>query len=452
AIGVPPLDVDAPFKGVLDSLRTLDLPIDLPIEMCSEASTQPSLALPSGSDDQNSGSSLVAQPSSNLLNASLVIRGVASSLETRHLILTNVDNQGLDILTVEQQHWLYQRIAFEVASYCRSEALMLRARVAGALPEGDRPSRIPLSWRFLPPLRHKETTASPIRFFRALMEWMQASPIAMSANLFQEAALPMLGSYQPPEPPEMPQLPGLDGSVQSLKHLLFGSESSPYSFQGGGENGASANGLQQSSEWFDPDHHSSVDGWFSSNQRSSVRRQAEQFLSMPSLPFRRGWISNWDEDFRGSDSLMDSPIEPSTEPSIEPPLTPASTPGQAIQAMDNHPIDEVGRSPDSLSSASAVAAWAASSHQSEGQSSEPEDEWIAPFQKEPGDLSSTWVDTKATVVGYEKHPLEKVLNWIDRMMLWLEDSASKALKWLQTVLKPEDSGQSNTGEDPHDSL
>ncbi|MEB3214351.1 MAG: hypothetical protein VKL39_23580, partial [Leptolyngbyaceae bacterium] len=200
AIGVPPLDVDAPFKGVLDSLRTLDLPIDLPIEMCSEASTEPSLALPSGSDDQNSDSSLVAQPSSNLLNASLVIRGVASSLETRHLILTNVDNQGLDILTVEQQHWLYQRIAFEVASYCRSEALILRARVAGALPEGDRPNRIPLSWRFLPLLRHKETTASPIRFFRALMEWMQASPLAMSANLFQEAALPMLGSYQPPEP------------------------------------------------------------------------------------------------------------------------------------------------------------------------------------------------------------------------------------------------------------
>jgi hypothetical protein len=42
-----------------------------------------------------------------------------------------------------------------------------------------------------------------------------------------------------------------------------------------------------------------------------------------------------------------------------------------------------------------------------------------------------WVETQATPVGYIKHPLERILGWLDRAMLWLEETAIKIWQWVQ---------------------
>jgi hypothetical protein len=41
-----------------------------------------------------------------------------------------------------------------------------------------------------------------------------------------------------------------------------------------------------------------------------------------------------------------------------------------------------------------------------------------------------WVETEATPVGYIKHPLERVLQWLDRAMLWLEETAIAIWHWV----------------------
>lgn len=46
-----------------------------------------------------------------------------------------------------------------------------------------------------------------------------------------------------------------------------------------------------------------------------------------------------------------------------------------------------------------------------------------------------WLETEAKSIGYVKHPLEIILAWLDRMMLWLEEVAVKIWHWLKKTLK-----------------
>jgi len=36
-------------------------------------------------------------------------------------------------------------------------------------------------------------------------------------------------------------------------------------------------------------------------------------------------------------------------------------------------------------------------------------------------------------MGYEKHPLEKILEWLDAVILWLEEIFAKLFQSLQRV-------------------
>jgi hypothetical protein len=51
---------------------------------------------------------------------------------------------------------------------------------------------------------------------------------------------------------------------------------------------------------------------------------------------------------------------------------------------------------------------------------------------DPGDPG--WVETQALVVGYVKHPLEQVLEWLDISMVWLETRATSLWRWIQQHL------------------
>lgn len=42
-----------------------------------------------------------------------------------------------------------------------------------------------------------------------------------------------------------------------------------------------------------------------------------------------------------------------------------------------------------------------------------------------------WIETQATVIGYVKHPLEQLLQWLDHLLLWIEELFMKVLEWAQ---------------------
>jgi hypothetical protein len=45
--------------------------------------------------------------------------------------------------------------------------------------------------------------------------------------------------------------------------------------------------------------------------------------------------------------------------------------------------------------------------------------------------ASTWIETEAKLVGYVKHPLEQLLEWLDRGMCWVEESIAQAWRWIR---------------------
>lgn len=44
-----------------------------------------------------------------------------------------------------------------------------------------------------------------------------------------------------------------------------------------------------------------------------------------------------------------------------------------------------------------------------------------------------WIETNATAIGYVLHPLEQLLAWLDRVMLWLEEILIKTFQWVQRL-------------------
>ncbi|PPS44168.1 hypothetical protein [Chroococcidiopsis sp. TS-821] len=56
-----------------------------------------------------------------------------------------------------------------------------------------------------------------------------------------------------------------------------------------------------------------------------------------------------------------------------------------------------------------------------------------PPQPHPAQINPTseWIDVNAIAVGYVKHPLEQVLEWLDHAMLWLEKLLFKFWQWLK---------------------
>ena len=44
-----------------------------------------------------------------------------------------------------------------------------------------------------------------------------------------------------------------------------------------------------------------------------------------------------------------------------------------------------------------------------------------------------FIETQAKMVGYTQHPLERILEWLDNSMLWLEEKIITALKFIQNL-------------------
>ena len=213
-----PPEADSPIQQVLSEVTTLPLPEisgsvvfqpDLWVEDNSQASDGQTadngqLTTPSWLEltpPQTGSEQAIAQTRTS--NVRHEIQGVASLLETRSLVLVTVENQILDILTPQQQQKLASKMSWEVADLLRTRRLVQASKLKNAAPRLsslDQP-RVLL----------------PVRLFWKVMAWVQTSPVAIAANLFQESTLigeDALDSGQilPPRPARKPrrQLPGLN--------------------------------------------------------------------------------------------------------------------------------------------------------------------------------------------------------------------------------------------------
>ena len=195
-----PPAVDTPIQRVLSAVNSLELQVErLEVrgviaynpsgiktakqDIVQVESLDHSANLADGNAHGEQLSNLQPATSSNLQPATYqestselcLIHGVATLIETRTLVLVTVDNQILDILTPQQQQKLASKISWEMADLLRQWRLAQSS-------ERKRVQRLGTTVnqrRLLPPMR----------LFWQLMAWVQTSPVAIAANLFQESTL-----------------------------------------------------------------------------------------------------------------------------------------------------------------------------------------------------------------------------------------------------------------------
>jgi hypothetical protein len=310
------------------------------------------------------------------------IQGIAALLDSHQLVLVDVKNQLLDVLSAEQQLCLQRRIADDVASYWRQQRLL----DAENYPWVD---------RFLPLPKERTLALPPIRAFWQLMAWMQTSPVAVATNLFQEARLQearLLHSASTPL--------ALPDSV-ALR--------SAASWETGGELGGNLR------RWF---------------------RDRLHLLLAPELPYVKASSNPLIKASSGDvQSLSFSPPNLSLASSngLERSLTPPQ-----IQMHDSLSLTMPSRRDiqPTQTAASKLAPKSEMTSKPEANqiiSSTTEKISAVPAAAENTELIAKpdWLEVEVQLVAYEKHPIEQLLDWIDRGMSWMENRVVETWKWLR---------------------
>jgi len=289
-----PPSASTPILKTLAAVESLGLQITLP------AADRILLLAPPGGAIAPQGTALPVE-------TAVTVRGIASSLESRELILVSTENEVLDVLTSAQQAHLRQCIAAELADYWRDRRQLALAESFQALP--------------LPPPPITDRLLPPVRWFYQLMAWEQRSDVAIAANLFQEATLAL---------------------------------------------------------------------YFASH---------DEALELPPDAFAQ-------EALPGSRALVRSPV---SLPVV------AAVPGQ----LQTWGTDEVDTALTVLASDQATA--------------------VVPFSPDTTAVATQietnalqpYIETQAHLVAYEQHPLERLLQWLDRGMLWLEQQVARLWHWWE---------------------
>ncbi|GAB4460966.1 MAG: hypothetical protein OHK0037_09150 [Elainellaceae cyanobacterium] len=405
ALPASPPPVDAPIHKTLKAIRSAgfatkrvaapESPDSRAIALRSPADLIPfdpteddrvSLTLCEASALAASDAAQLRSPSAQALAGTLSaeIGGIASRLDSRLLVLVTTTNALID-LSPQQQRWLQQQIIWELADYGRARRRWLKrsgqglagGRVAGELGSSSTDGAIaalssqssrsiaPLQGtrlaRMLPVPMPRETAALPVKAFYQLMAWVQTGPVAIAANLFQEAALAVY--FPPVEPHPHPAAP------------LAAPADWPHS----------APALSGAALATPPNLRPRSPG------EILLYLLAEPEGDLPPAPVPAGLPTH---------ATAIAPLAP-------PPQDPMPAPHSILLTISRHaPITP--------------------------NSSEDANHPITPSP--PPSLSPSsqapYIDTPATLVRYEKHPLEAVLDWLDRGIVWLETQLAGLWRWL----------------------
>ncbi len=71
------------------------------------------------------------------------------------------------------------------------------------------------------------------------------------------------------------------------------------------------------------------------------------------------------------------------------------------------------------------------------QASKPKNEEFPEIDSQPSkgfNFKPDWIDISATSLGYEKHPLEQILEWLDQSILWIENMLTNMVYFFRGLL------------------
>ncbi|NJK99257.1 MAG: hypothetical protein HC910_01345 [Spirulinaceae cyanobacterium SM2_1_0] len=368
----------------------------------------------------------------------VAVQGIACAIASRDLVVVTAENQSLNCLSQEQQQTLQQALRYELASYYYARQVQQeraqRHQIPSAFTEGD---HLLPTWRW---------------FWQA-MRWVQGSPVAIAIDLFDEARLyprwqPAL-PVDPPAPlPLLPPLP-LATTMARLDTILANWEARPQQWGQRWQQlplvrptNHKPPSVPSQPALADPPPKSPWLGWeelygFAEPPLpfvliAPVRDRQHPFPATPAAETQPisddPWLI-WEDTYDGTVGLRIDTSTPPASPQLALAPVPATTPRSPTlpptAAMPNPPetpnpdAAPVAKSvPPVKKSAAETPPDAALEHQPSAKS---------PPTANPPD----WIEVEAKTSGYVKHPLERLLGWLDALLYWLEEVAIACWRWLQ---------------------
>lgn len=393
--------------------------------------------------DNSAASIKSSEPQNTLKQHLTVIQGVATNLLNRNLVLVTAENEILDILTPQQQAKLEDRIISEVANYWQSWRLAKAKKEKELLPKieslltkltGENPVNIPII---------SGTASNHVLDSSKLLAFLDLAIAKVESN----ALIPVQQRSQ-----EIIQV-----AQTQLNIFIYGKDQ----LTAKGEIAVQADDLETHALNFQALIEAALNYFFGVGNRKTLEsttadNQPERLLS--SYP-KKGLFKNpnlqnqdltddpwltWNDLFGDRQKVADNAVTlENTTPALVSGLSaglfwPKNLNRQQPKAKSE--LVQRKKRTRNLASIPKTSAKVTSFQQTEGGISQSDS------KNHKGEISQRrfsqsteveaqpdWIETKATAMGYEKHPLEKVLQWLDRVILWLEETFAKLFQSFQRV-------------------
>ncbi|MBG1267107.1 hypothetical protein [Nostoc sp. WHI] len=402
-----------------------------------------------------------------------IVRGIATNLMNRNLVLVTADNEILDVLTLQQQAKLEDRIINEVAKYWQSSL-----RHAARTPTGKQATRsVPL----VQPLVEKERRVIAAKKETELLP--QIDRLLAKLTDSNPAEIPSLAEGTPKDLLHRDRLLAfLDIAVAKLESnalvpvqershkivkvaktqlniFLYGKEQ----VTARGEIAATADSLETNTLNLQALIEGALNYFFGVGSRKTLEpttsddRLPGKLLSSrirkalsKSRQFENQdltddpWLT-WNDLFGDTETVADKPVIPSQ--SQNPALPSSFSVGHFPQ--NNSTVKQLKlesglmrRKPptSNLTSIQKTSRKVVSTKQTQARISQSKSENYKGeilqqqfHQSSQVEAQPDWIETKATSTGYEKHPLEQLLEWLDYIMLWVEKRFVKVFQSLRQL-------------------
>jgi hypothetical protein len=382
----------------------------------------------------------------NALNQHLpAVRGIATNLMNRSLVLVTTENEILDILTPQQQAKLEDRIINEVANYWQYWRLIIAKKETELIPQID---------RLLAKLTDGNTTK-----ISALAEGISKDLINTEKLLtFLDIAVAKLESNALVPVQERSQ-EIVQVAQNQLNIFLYGKEQ----LAARGEIPTTADGLETHTLNIQALIEAALNYFFGVGNRKTL----ESTTSDERLPskllssrFRKAlakssgmekqdlsidpWLT-WNDLFGDTENVAEKSVRGSQvqNPALAASLSVGHFPQKNLtvkQPKIGSGLVQRKQATSNLASSQKTSGKIASAKQTQvhtsltkrkirkGEILQQQFPQSSQVEAQPD-----WIETKATSTGYEKHPLEQILEWVDYAMLWLEERFVRIFQSLRQL-------------------
>lgn len=358
-------------------------------------------------EDNNSPSSLIpSRPK---------VRAIASQISNRELVLVSPQNEILDILTSQQQQVLQARIISEVTNWRLQKFLQSNPDTTPQLPA--RPS-----WLL-----------APINLFGSIVNWTQRDKQQEKLSIFPSGAIASSAALR--------AIASLDRNIAKFETenlAPIASITKAFQIQGliwaainyfFGDR-ASAIAEHRTSKLPQPTTNNSDDPWLEMSDLFGSEDVAKQSLILENPPTstisylsenKNLTQSSWELNKYSLRSLFNRwgqlTQKHSASLAVKTPQT-----AKITKTQQQKPFSQIIQNSNISQKTKIVTINAPSLDLGNS---------IATKSSERLEHTPEWIEINATTMGYVKHPLEQLLEWLDLAMLWLENILLKFWDWLQ---------------------